>query len=346
MSIDYEILNPLNDPEWDARLTPFAGRSSFYSRGWAMVLHEAYGYEPHYFAFKKEGVLCGILPMMEIRSALTGVRGVSLPFSDFCPPLLDSDIDTDFVLAVLFDHSRKQGWKEVEFRGGELPIQVVEPSGWYYRHRLTIPESDDAFCTQLKHSTRSNIRKAQKSGLTVVRGHSEELMDEFVRMNVLTRKRHGLPPQPRSFFRKVHEHIIATKQGSIFVVRNGEESLSSLLCFECGETAFLKYAATRGSSLELRPNNILIWEIVRLYREEGLRILDFGRTDPNNEGLRRFKRGWGLEESVISYFRCDPERRRSVTRHIYSSDLLNKVFRLLPSPVLRLIGRMLYRHIG
>ena len=346
MNIEYEILNPLESPDWDERLEPFAGRSSFYSRAWAMVLHEAYGYQPHYFGFRKEGILCGIIPMMEVRSALTGVRGVSLPFSDFCPPLLDPDIDPDFVLSVLFDHGKKQGWKEVEFRGGDLPVRIVEPSGWYYRHRLTIPESDEAFSAQLKHSTRSNIRKALSSGLEVVRGHSSELMEEFVRMNVVTRKRHGLPPQPGSFFRKVHEHIIAKNQGSIFVVRNGEENLSALLCFECGDTAFLKYAATRGTSLHLRPNNILIWEIVRRYREEGLKVLDFGRTDPNNDGLRRFKRGWGLEESVISYFRCEPERRRSISRHIYSSDILSRVFRVLPTPVLRFVGRMLYRHIG
>ena len=37
---------------------------------------------------------------------------------------------------------------------------------------------------------------------------SFESIKDFYRLNCLTRRMHGLPPQPFSFFKKIHEHII------------------------------------------------------------------------------------------------------------------------------------------
>jgi len=346
MSIGYEIIDPVQTSNWDERLTEFPDHSSFHTRAWARVLHEAYGYHPHYFVFNNDGAPAGIVPLMEIRSMLTGARGVCLPFSDLCEPLLRPGLHPQDVLDVLFTHGKKRGWSEIEFRGGELPIEVAYPCSWYYRHRLEIPKSDAAYLSRLAHSTRNNLKKAQNSGVRVQRGNSPDFMEEFFRLNLITRKKHGLPPQPLEFFRKVQKYIMEEKKGSIFIARHGSESLSAVLCLECDGNALLKYAATRGTLLNLRPNNYLIWEIFKTYRNDGFRVMDFGRTDSPNDGLRRFKMGWDLEETLISYYRCDLTGRRSSSRPLYSIGLLRGVFRVMPIPILRLFGKLLYKHIG
>jgi len=59
--------------------------------------------------------------------------------------------------------------------------------------------------------------QSRTRGLTVTRETSREAMEEFFRLNCLTRKRHGLPPQPAVFFKKIYEHIISPKYGSVFL---------------------------------------------------------------------------------------------------------------------------------
>jgi hypothetical protein len=70
-----------------------------------------------------------------------------------------------------------------------------------------------------------------------------------------------------------------------------------------------------------------------------------GRTFPGNEGLRRFKRGFGAHEKPINYFRYDLRRRAFVAGRNEENGPVNKLFRLTPLPVLRMIGEGLYPHL-
>ena len=64
-----------------------------------------------------------------------------------------------------------------------------------------------------RESTRRNIRQAEKEGVEVTLRHTREALAAFYRLHCLTRRYHGLPPQPWSFFEKIHEHIIAPAEG-------------------------------------------------------------------------------------------------------------------------------------
>ena len=346
MTPDYEICNPLKDPDWDAKVKAFPEGSGFHSLQWTRVLQDSYGYIPCYLVFGDRDAPAAIIPMMEIRSFLTGIRGVSLPFSDNCPPLLNGSADRKKVIDAIFSYGRSAGWKEVEFRGGDLLVDTLSPSTWYYRHRLSLQHDSDSLFATLRHSTRNNVRKAQKSGVVITKGRESEDMEKFYKLNVQTRKKHGLPPQPLSFFRKFHEHIIAPGQGSIVTAHYNGQCISGVICMEFGDTVILKYAAAAVDSLGVRPNNLLIWELIQRYRDEKFQTIDFGRTDPQNEGLRRFKNSWNVEETVFSYFKFDLEKNTSVAQHLYSTDIASAVFRVMPGPLLRLVGKVLYRHIG
>ncbi|MEW6405414.1 MAG: methicillin resistance protein, partial [Chloroflexota bacterium] len=78
---DIHILDPLVLPEYDALLLATPGHSFFHSSLWARVLSDSYGYRPVYFASMSEGRFNALMPVMEVKSVLTGLRGVSLPFS-------------------------------------------------------------------------------------------------------------------------------------------------------------------------------------------------------------------------------------------------------------------------
>jgi len=84
-------------------------------------------------------------------------------------------------------------------------------------------------------------------------------MGEYYRLHCLTRKRHGLPPQPTGFFQKIQEHIIAKIETVVKA-----PGLSSPCTMECGEgllTAFgLGFTphiqGQAGTDLRLRPHPV------------------------------------------------------------------------------------------
>jgi hypothetical protein len=73
-------------------------------------------------------------------------------------------------------------------------------------------------------------------------------------------------------------------------------------------------------------------------------VLHLGRTSLANAGLRRFKLAWGAREQIIEYVRYDLKLRAFVAGKDDAFGWHNRVFRLLPIGVLRLIGTLLYRH--
>ena len=80
-----QFVNPL-EPEagraWDALALSAANATVFHTSAWARVLADSYRYRPSYVVFQPEDGERTLLPMFEVKSVITGTRGVSLPFTD------------------------------------------------------------------------------------------------------------------------------------------------------------------------------------------------------------------------------------------------------------------------
>ncbi len=90
----------------------------------------------------------------------------------------------------------------------------------------------------------------------------------------------------------------------------------------------------------------MIWHAIKWGVRNGFETLSFGRTSLHNDGLRRFKLGWGAEESLIEYFKYDFRKARFVMDRDMTAASQTKVFQRLPVRLLRMMGSLLYRHIA
>src|SRR3954463_2945135 len=82
-----QFLDPAHDRDWDELASSHSGYSVFHSSAWARVLMNTYGHKSFYIHLSDRRRTAALLPLMEVASPLTGRRGVSLPFSDFCGAL-------------------------------------------------------------------------------------------------------------------------------------------------------------------------------------------------------------------------------------------------------------------
>jgi len=174
---------------------------------------------------------------------------------------------------------------------------------------------------------------------------NRQAIDDFYRLHVQTRRRHGLPPQPISFFVNIYEHIIRPGFGFTVLAHRGSRPIASAIFFRFGKNALYKYGASDKRFQELRANNLVMWQGIQFLARTGAEKLHFGRTECENDGLRRFKLSWGTEEETIGYFRVDQLGRQCLVAAPHDSGFHTRIFGRLPLVLNRLAGSMIYPHL-
>jgi lipid II:glycine glycyltransferase (peptidoglycan interpeptide bridge formation enzyme) len=197
---------------------------------------------------------------------------------------------------------------------------------------------------RLESSGRQAIRKAGKNGVKVEISHSPEAMEAFFLLQCKTRKKHGLPPQPATFFSNIHQHIVAQDMGMVALARHEGIPIAGAVYFHLGGQAIYKYGASDERFQHLRGSNLVMWEAIKWYLQKGMKQLNLGRTSLTNEGLRRFKLGWGAAEKKIDYFKYDFQKQGFVGDDDRASGWHNRIFRSSPVFMSRMAGNLLYRH--
>ncbi len=196
-----------------------------------------------------------------------------------------------------------------------------------------------------RDSTRRNIKKAINEGENTSIFTSLESVRQFYRLNCLTRKYHGLPPQPYYFFRKVYEHVISKKLGFVVLASYKNKNIAGAIFFHFGKKALYKYGASDRRYQHLRPSNLVIWEALKWYIQNGFKTLNFGITETENKGLLQFKRGWrGIEQTI--YYSKYNIAKACFEKDSFRSKVSYPFFKYLPAPLLNIIGSFIYKHVA
>jgi len=339
-------LSPLEKPGWDKLVRSHRDASFFHSTSWAGVLHDTYGHVPHYFCTLKDERLSAVLPVMEVNSPLTGRRGVSLPFTDESLFLSDGSTTAEEVFQELIAFGRTRKWKYVECRGIKNLSKTALPSLSFFGHVLPLSDCEDQTFARLEARVRRGIRKAERSNVRVEISQSMDAVRAFYSLHCKTRRRHGLPPQSFSFFRSIFRHVLSKDLGFVVLGSYQEKPIVAAVFFHLGDKAIYKFGASEVAFNRLCGNNLIMWETIKWYSARGFALLHFGRTSIANEGLRRFKLGFGTEEYPIDYVKYDFRKEAFVTERDKASGWHNRLFRLMPIPLSRMSGRLLYRHLS
>jgi lipid II:glycine glycyltransferase (peptidoglycan interpeptide bridge formation enzyme) len=162
----------------------------------------------------------------------------------------------------------------------------------------------------------------------------------------LTRKEHGIPPQPYRFFEKIHEHVLAKDQGIVALAAHGGKVVAGAVFFHFGNKVIYKFGASDRTSKHLAANHLVMWNAIKRYNQKGYEHLCFGRTEHENKGLRLYKTGWGTREEVINYVKVDVETGRILPSKTNSSGLIKRMYKKVPIGISTIVGSVIYRHVG
>lgn len=344
--MNISFLDPTKTENWDELILSFPSYSFFHSSDWAKVLKETYNFKPHYLMVTESRNAKAVLPLMEVDSFFTGKRAISLPFSDFCEPLVSSGINLKRIRHKVIDYSKEKGFNSLELRDSEVHLDnsIITPAG--YQHILDLSLSEERLFKSLSDNTRRNIRKAVRNQVSFEINNSPSALEDFYIMNCYTRRKHGLPPQPIKFFRNLYDFVLTKNKGFICISKYNGKSIASAVFLLIGQKALFKYGASLIEYQNLRPNNLLMWESIKCIKDKGFTELNFGRTEIENIGLRRFKLGWGTEEKILNYYRFELGKNSKISTSTRSFSQRRLPLNRFPIFLLRMIGSIVYKHFA
>jgi CelD/BcsL family acetyltransferase involved in cellulose biosynthesis len=340
-------IDPLTDPRWGRLVDEHPQSSIFHTPQWLSALQNAYGYRPLVLTTSGPGSpLTNGIVFCEVNSWLTGRRLVSLPFADHCEPLLAQSSDSDLPLLHALGEVSRRRVKSVELR----PVSWEPANATAFRrsdqfvlHRVDLrPPIETVYRGFHKDCIQRKIRRAEREQLDYQEGASDELLEKFYRLLTVTRRRHGLPPQPIRWFR-----ALIGAFGSQLKIRTASKNgiaVASILTIAHRRTTVYKYGCSDHTASQYGGTPLIMWRAIQDARAAGHEVFDMGRSDLDNPGLIAFKEHFGAQPSSLHYWMYPAAPWR--VRNAGAGRLSHKIISLAPDSVLQMVGRLLYPHIG
>jgi CelD/BcsL family acetyltransferase involved in cellulose biosynthesis len=140
------------------------------------------------------------------------------------------------------------------------------------------------------HKVRKNVKKAGRAGVQVGYDPAGADLDEFLRVYAATMTRRKARPDyrfPRAYFERLLEEL----PGSVafFHARHGGRLVATELVLISERNVYSFLGGTDESAYELRPNDLLKWEIVLWAREAGKERYVLGGGSERDDGVFRYK---------------------------------------------------------
>jgi FemAB-related protein (PEP-CTERM system-associated) len=306
--VDIRVITETTGSDWSRRVHAASGARLAHAAEWLSVVTRAYGHEPLYLVADSDAG-CAVLPAFVVRRPLVGTVVTSMPFLDSGGPCAESPTLAALLVERLVVEARVRGARLVELRCGDRLAVDTEPMDGKVNMTLALGDGPDALWKRFDKGVRNQIRKAERSGLTVEFGGAAELpafYDVFVeRMRDL-----GSPVHALSFLREAVDRFGSSAR--VVVVKKDAAVIGGLVALTFKDRVVVPWATCLKEHFALCPNMLLYWETIRRASAAGAARFDFGRST-RGSGTYRFKQQWGAQDEPLFWYRIpvDAGRRRS-----------------------------------
>ncbi len=351
-TLKISYIDPTTDSRWDQFLNDQKHGTIFHTSAWARVIKDTYGYLPHYYILEDEaGKIKAAMPFYLVQSRLTGKRLVSLPFSDYCWPLGDEVGDIKLILDSVKKEIGGNSALFLELRGwqNDAPPSNLELTSreYYVTYMLDLLPGLKALNESFHDNIRRGIRQAEKRGIKVRLTTGEEGLEIFYNLNVITRKKLGVLPQPQSFFQNLYRHVVSQNLGFTVLAESEGKIVAGVVFLNYKDTIYYKFNASDKNHLRKRPNHAITYEAIRYAIDNNYQHLDFGRCSPEDEGLKTYKSRWGAREIDLPYYYFP--KVRGITTFPEDSMIyrvMQRVSYIMPKFLFKAAGSLMYKHLG
>ena len=189
------------------------------------------------------------------------------------------------------------------------PREYFEKSGWINSRQqiqfkntfwMDLTKSEDELLANMKQKTRYNIRLAEKKGVKVRQGSSNDF-DVIYEMYAATSARDGFIIRPKEYYCLLWNTFMEAGMAVPLIAEVQDEPVGALFLFHFNQKSYYLYGMSRDVHREKMPSYLLQWEAIRLSKSLGCTTYDLWGApdvfDPSDRmwGVHKFKEGLGGE---------------------------------------------------
>lgn len=338
MPIAVQFLGKGTEPAWREYVNSHPDATIYHTLEWRDILYDEYRFEPVYLIAREGGRVVGVLPMFLIKN-LRGRRLVSLPFSIYGGPIGETKDAISSLLRKSVEMVKEGVANSVEMK----PFQqsdLAENAGlttllWGIGTVMDLGISRDKSWDGL--TEKFNVQKAEKKGLSFFLTDGERLQ-EFYRLQLMTRKRLGLPTPSLRYYASFFEKMPGMVKLAI-VEKNGG-AIAGDIFFIFKDNILLVLNASDWSYRNCKPNDFMIWNIIKWSIASGIKSLDHGPAFLGDKGLLHFKRKWGGRNVKVFRYYCPAGVKEE------AQTTGSRLFRMMPLSIAGLVGPRVIKLFG
>lgn len=159
---------------------------------------------------------------------------------------------------------------------------------------VQLDNDDDALLATYRAEARTSVKKAMSQGVEIV--ETDRFADYYEILKKNLKMRHNVTPTHTLDELMKLKSMFPTKI-RLFGAFKGDTLMAGVCNFSANKNVVLAFYISHDEEYQkYRPVNLLFYEIMKRYRHEGFKFLDFGIFTVNMEpnwGLGRFKENFG-----------------------------------------------------
>jgi len=277
----------------------FANSSCFFNRKeWFQVLEEGFKEPVVAYCLEKDGKICLALPGVIFNFGLVKMFYSNIPYGGFV-----GDLQLIPSSAALFEESlRKDGIHLIRI-GGTSYDEFCELEGYRkdsaFIHVVDLEGKDEeTLWNSYKKRVRRDVRKAEKSGISIHEAASPEEMDVLYGLYLETMSRNeAFNIWTKKLFQAIYRDLARQGEAKILLAKHKDEIIAGMILLLSPETVYYFFAASARKYLSLCPNDLLVHHGICLAIRKGRRYYDLMTSQKEDVALMNFKEKWGAQRS-------------------------------------------------
>ena len=329
---------------WDRFVEAHPDATFFHRAGWKAVIEQSFGHRPHFLYAARGKEICGVLPLVHVKSLLFGNYLASTAFCVYGGP-----VGTDAAVLQALDDEAVRLAEQLDVGHVEYRYrQAREIPGWtakselYATFRKPIHADPEKNMLEIPRKQRAMVRKGIKFEL------ASEVAPDAARLHPVyaeSVRNLGTPVFGRRYFDNLKRAFGDACE--ILMITHQGRDIAGVMNFYFRDEVLPYYGGGTADARQLAANDFMYWEVMRRACQRGVRLFDFGRSK-RGTGAFDFKKNWGFTPEPLHYL-----YKLHKSAELPDLNPLNPKFRLfietwkrLPLPIANAAGPFIVRNLG
>ncbi len=347
------VIDPKEDSRWDEFVLNHKFGSIYHLSAWSEILKASFGYKPYYVISEENKQIKAAIPLMLVKSWLTGKRLVSLPRLPYCDPLVSSEDELQKLLNYIYQivDDCKIQYVEIKTQLNDqfFKDDQIKRYKHFRNHILSLEiERDELWKSFDRTCVKQRITRAQKNNVKFRFGETDEDLKIFYSLHKMTAAKQKIPVRPFNYFYNIWQRLRKKNLLLLLIAEVNGKAGAANISFKFKNTLYYEFLGLNYDLIQHSPGHLLIWEAIQIACDCHLQSFDFGLTPPGNPGLADFKRRWGAKESELSYFYYpDVKGYKNFIKKIPALDVPKQsVTATYKKEIKRYVAGKLFKHFG